>query len=229
MTAPEIIAFLRAKRNQHNIDGQRRFGITPSTEQLGLCMTELRALAKTHRRNHPLATRLWASGIHEARILAILVEDPSAVTKRQVEQWVRDLDSWDVCDQFCGEIMPYVPFAWEKALTWTESRKEFVKRAGFVTIARMAVRRKDLPDVPFLEFLPVVTREARDERNFVRKAVNWALRQIGKRSPNLRRAAIAESKTIAKIDSPAARWIARDALRELQAANPRQGLRRSTG
>jgi 3-methyladenine DNA glycosylase AlkD len=121
-----------------------------------------------------------------------------------------------VCDQFCGEIMPYVPFAWGKALAWTRRRGEFVKRAGFVTVARMAVRRKDLPDELFSSFFPIIRREATDERNFVRKAVNWALRQIGKRSPALRAAAITESLAIAKIDTSSARWIARDALRELR-------------
>lgn len=219
MSAEELVAILRSRRNLRNIAGQRRFGITPRTEQIGISMPELRALAKMHRRNHPLALALWESGVHEARILATLVDDPEKVTRRQTETWVRELDSWDVCDQFCGEIMPYVPFALEKAGEWTRRRADFVKRAGFVTIARMAVRRKDLPDDIFRQWLPVIRREATDDRNFVRKAVNWALRQIGKRSASLRKAAIAESLAIAKIGAPAARWIARDALRELRHGN----------
>ena len=214
--ATELIAHLRSLRNPANIAGQRRFGITPKTEHLGISIAVLRPLARPYRKNHALALELWASGIHEARILAALVEDPARATRAQVERWVRDFDSWDICDQVCGEVLPYVPFALEKALRWTERRAEFVKRAGFVLIARMAVRRKDLPDGIFLEFLPIIRREATDNRNFVRKAVNWALRQIGKRNPRLRRAAITESIAIAKIDSRAARWIAKDALRELQ-------------
>lgn len=216
MTAAALIARLRRRKNLLNVAGQRRFGITPKTEQLGISMPELRALARQERKNHALALQLWNTGVHEGRILAVLIEDPAAVTKLQAERWARSLDSWDLCDQFCGEIMPYVPFAVDLALAWTKRRSEFVKRAGFVTLARMAVRRKDLPDSVFLGFLPVVRREARDNRNFVRKAVNWALRQIGKRSPSLRRAAVAESNNISKLDFSSARWIAADALRELQ-------------
>lgn len=216
MTAAGLIADLRSRKNPVNIAGQRRFGITPETEQLGISMAELRPLAKAHRRNHRLALELWSSRIHEARILAALVEEPAKVTRAQAENWVHDFDSWDICDQVCGEVLPYVPFALEKARQWTERRAEFVKRAGFVLVARMAVRRKDLPDEVFASFLPIIHREATDDRNFVRKAVNWALRQIGKRNPVLLRAAVAEATAIAKIDSRAARWIARDALRELK-------------
>ena len=217
MTASELIAHLRSLRNPVNIAGQRRFGITPKTEHLGISIAALRPLARSYRKNHSLALALWASGIHEARILAALVEDPAKVTRAQATRWVRDFDSWDLCDQVCGEVFPYTPFAIERALQWTTRREEFVKRAGFVLMARMAVRRKDLPDAVFAEFLPIVRRDATDDRNFVKKAVNWALRQIGKRSPHLHRAAIAEAKAIAKIDSRAARWIAKDALRELNA------------
>jgi len=216
VTAPELIAHLRSLKNPVNIAGQRKFGITPQTEHLGISVAVLRPLARAHHKNHPLALSLWASGIHEARILAGLVEDATKTTRAQCERWARDFDSWDLCDQVCGEVFPYTPFAVEMALQWTDRRAEFVKRAGFVLIARMAVRRKDLPDALFIEFLPVLRREATDDRNFVRKAVNWALRQIGKRNPDLRRAALAEAEAIAKIDSRAARWIAKDALRELR-------------
>jgi len=216
VTASELIAHLRTLRNPVNIAGQRRFGIAPKTEHLGISIAVLRPLARPHRENHSLALELWASEIHEARILAALIEDPAKVSRAQANRWARDFDSWDICDQVCGEVFPYMPFAIEKALQWTTQRAEFVKRAGFVLMARAAVRRKDLPDDVFREFLPVIRRKATDDRNFVRKAVNWALRQIGKRSVSLRRAAITEAKAIAKIDSRAARWIAADALRELQ-------------
>ena len=220
MTASELIAHLRSLRNPVNIAGQRRFGITPKTEHLGISIAALRLLAKPYRKNHSLALALWASDIHEARILAALVEDPLRVTRAQANHWARDFDSWDICDQVCGEVFPYTPFAIEKARQWTARREEFVKRAGFVLMARMAVRRRDLPDAVFAGFLPIIHREATDDRNFVKKAVNWALRQIGKRSSSLQRAAITEAKAIAKIGSRAARWIAKDALRELQKPKP---------
>jgi 3-methyladenine DNA glycosylase AlkD len=215
-TAHKLIAQLRSLRNPVNIAGQRRFGITPKTEHLGISLAVLRPLARSYRKNHLLSLELWSSGIHEARILAALIEDPAQVNRGQANRWVRDFDSWDLCDQVCGEVFAYTPFAIEKARRWTKQRSEFVKRAGFVLMARMAVRREDLPDKVFIDFLPIIRREATDDRNFVRKAVNWALRQIGKRNPRLRRTAITESNTIAKIDSRAARWIAADALRELE-------------
>lgn len=219
-TAETLIAYLRSLRSPKDIEGQRRFGITPKTEHIGTRMEVLRKLARTHRTDHALALALWASGIHEARILAALVGDPACVTRKQMEAWSHDFDSWDVCDQVCGELFAYTPLALEMTLRWTKSPEEFVKRAGFVMMARMAVRRKDLPDSIFANWLPVLTREANDERNFVCKAVNWALRQIGKRSPVLRRAAIAEAKRILALNTRPARWIATDALRELALTKP---------
>ena len=219
-TAETLIAHLRSLRSPKDIEGQRRFGITPKTEHLGTRMGVLRQLARRHRRDHALALALWSSGIHEARILAALVGDPARVTRQQMNAWCRDFDSWDGCDQVCGELFVYTPFAQERALSWTKSSKEFMKRAGFVMMARLAVRRKDLLDGMFADWLPVLTREANDERNFVRKAVNWALRQIGKRSSGLRRASIAEAKKILALDTRSARWIATDALRELAPPPP---------
>lgn len=217
MTAAEIIARLRSLRNERNIAGQRRYGITPTKEQLGVSMPVLRALARSHRRNHTLATELWASEIHDARILAILIDDPGQVTRGQMERWTRGCDNWALTDACCCVLFDRTPFAIEKALAWSERRPEFVKRCGFVLMAGLAVHRKELSDEGFLRFLAAIRREATDERNFVKKAVNWALRQIGKRNPRLRRAAIAEAEKIRRISSPAARWIAADALRELRA------------
>ncbi|HZP60315.1 MAG TPA: DNA alkylation repair protein [Opitutaceae bacterium] len=214
MTAAELLAHLRSLRNERNIAGQRRFGITPAGEQLGISMSVLRAIAREHRRDHALAAELWASGIHDARLLAVLVEDAGQVTRGQMERWARACDNWAMTDACCA-LFDRTPFAMEKALAWSRRRAEFVKRCGFVLMAGLAVHRKELPDRVFVGFLPVIRREATDERNFVKKAVNWALRQIGKRNPRLRRAAIAESRRIRLIDSPAARWIANDALREL--------------
>lgn len=213
--ASEIVSLLRSRRNQRNIDGQRRFGISTKAEQLGVDTPTLRAIGRTHRRDHALAEELWATGIHDARALATLVEDPRLITRSQMDRWIRDADNWAITDA-TAFVFDRTEFAETKAHAWSRRQSEFVKRAAFSMMAGMAVHRKELPDEVFLRFLPVIRREATDERNFVRKAVNWALRQIGKRNPRLLRAAIGEARRIQKIDSRAARWIAADALRELQ-------------
>jgi 3-methyladenine DNA glycosylase AlkD len=213
--AGDIVARLRSLRSPRNIEGQRRFGIVSRSEQLGIAMPVLRKIARLHRRDHALALALWDGGIHDARVLATLVEDPKQVTRGQMERWVRDCDNWAATDALAF-LFYRTPFAEEKAHAWSARQAEFVKRTGFAIMAGMAVHRKELPDEIFFGFLPVIAREATDERNFVKKAVNWALRQIGKRNPRLCRAAIAEAKRIQKLDSRAARWIAADALRELR-------------
>jgi len=221
-TAADIVGHLRTLASPRDAAGQRRFGITPGGELLGIRAPVLRAIARQHRRDHALALALWATAVHEARIIAALIDDPRQVTRRQMEQWARASDNWAATDACCCVLFDRTPFAIEKAHAWSRRRAEFVKRCGFVLMAGLAVHRKELPDDVFLDFLPVIRREAADERNFVRKAVNWALRQIGKRNPQLRRAAIAEGRVIRKIDSPAARWIAADALRELERTKPRR-------
>ena len=213
--AAELIAYLRTLASPQDAEGQRRFGIKPGGELLGIRAPVLREIARAHRRDHALALDLWTSGIHEARIIATLVDDPKRVKQSQMERWVRDCDNWAATDACCCVLFDRTPYAIEKAHAWSRRRAEFVKRAGFVLMAGLAVHRKEIPDGVFLEFLPVIRREAADERNFVKKAVNWALRQIGKRNPQLCCAAIAEAKRIRRLDSPAARWIAADALREL--------------
>ena len=213
--AAAIVAGRRAQCSPHNVEGQRRFGITPKTEQLGLPLPVLRGIAREHRRNHALALALWDTRVHDARLIAAFMDDPKQVTRGQMEAWARDFDTWAIVDGVCCTLFNRTPFAEEKAYAWSKRRPEFTKRAGFVLMAGMVVHRKELPDATFLAFLPVLRREATDERHYVKKGVNWALRQIGKRNPRLRRAAIAEAKRIKKIDSPAARWIAADALREL--------------
>jgi 3-methyladenine DNA glycosylase AlkD len=215
MTAEELVSHLRSLGSAVNREGQRRFGITPQTEQLGIPIPALRKLARAHRRDHRLAAQLWKSAIHEARILAAFVDDPALVTRAQMNRWTAAFDSWDICDQVCGNLFDRTPFALEAARDWVKDEREFVRRAGFALMATAAVHRKDLPDKVFADFLPVIRAGSTDERNFVRKAVNWTLRQIGKRSPGLRTKTIAEARRIVKIDSRAARWIARDALREL--------------
>jgi len=210
----ELLDRLRARRCKRNIAGMRRFGIVTRHEQLGVDMTTLRALARPHRRNHELAVELWSTGVMEAMICATIIDDPKQITSTQMERWVREADSWNLTDGMAF-LFDRTALAEKKALAWSARRPEFIKRTGFSLMAGMAVHRKELPDGVFLDFLPVIRREASDERNFVKKAVNWALRQIGKRNPRLRRAAVAEARRILKLDTPAARWIARDALREL--------------
>ena len=209
-----LIAHLYSLRNDANVVGQAQFGIASKAERLGIAMPVLRELARSHRRNHALALELWASGIHDARVLATLVENPNQITRAQMDQWVRDADNWALTDALAF-LFDRTEFAEAKALAWSARKGEFVKRTGFAMMAGMAIHGKELPDEVFLRFLPVIAREATDERNFVKKAVNWALRQIGKRNPALRRAAMAEAQRIGKLDSRVARWIAADALREL--------------
>jgi 3-methyladenine DNA glycosylase AlkD len=215
-TAAEIVAHLRLRRSPRDIEGQRRYGIETRGEHLGIRAPVLRDIARRHRRDHALALELWITAVHEARIIATLIDDPRQVTRRQMERWIRDCDNWAVTDACCCVLFDRTPVAIEKARRWTTRKAEYVKRGGFVLMAGLAVHRKELSDEVFLEFLPVIRREATDERNFVKKAVNWALRQIGKRNPRLRRAAIATAKDIRKLDSRSARWIAADALRELE-------------
>lgn len=227
-TAEGILANLRSLADPANVEGMARFGIS-SAGTLGVSMPVLRGMARDVKRGlkretdarHALALDLWSSGVHEARILAALVDVPSLVSEDQAEAWVADLDSWDVCDQLCGNLLDKTPFAWRKASEWAGRDEEFVKRAGFVLMTQLAVHDKAAPDEAFLGFLPLVEREADDERNFVKKAVNWALRQIGKRNARLREAARETAERLTQRDSKAARWVARDALREFAKTPPR--------
>jgi 3-methyladenine DNA glycosylase AlkD len=210
----EMMQRLESLANPAKLAGMARFGIRPA-HALGTGMPALRELARGQR-DHALALRLWETGIHEARILAALVDIPAQVTPEQMEGWVQGFDSWDVCDQVCSSLFDRTPYAVEKALEWAERDEEFVRRAGFVLMAAMAVHNKKAPDTLFLPFLPVILRHSTDSRNFVKKAINWALRQIGKRSPSLYQPAIQTALQIGQIDSPTARWIAKDALHELE-------------
>jgi 3-methyladenine DNA glycosylase AlkD len=210
-----IIAELESQANPENVAGMARYGINP-VNTLGVSIPRLRAMAKRIGTDHEVALELWATGTHEARILAGLIDDPAKVTGEQLERWVKDFDSWDVCDQVCSNLFDKAPRAYSKAAAWSAREEEFVKRAGFVLMAVLAVHDKKAPDARLRAFLPLVERGAVDERKLVKKAVNWALRQIGKRNRSLNRAAIASAKRIGKMDSRAARWIAADALRELE-------------
>lgn len=193
-----------------------RFGIRPKTKVYGVTNADLRVLAKDIRRSHVLAFRLWRSGVHEARILASIVDEVEKVTERQMDQWVKDFDSWDVCDQVCMNLFWQTPFAHKKAIEWSKRKPEFEKRSGFALMAVLAWKDKSATDAMFKKFFPLIKEESIDERNFVRKAVNWALRQIGKRNKNLNLLAIKAAKEIKNINSKSAQWIASDAIRELE-------------
>ena len=206
------------------LSGMARYGI--ATERaFGITVTQLRGYARTLGRDQELAAELWDSGVHEARLLATMVAEPALVTEVQVDAWIRDVDSWDLCDGLCGNLVDRTPFALDKVVEWTARDEEFVKRAGFALIAWMAVHRKDLNDGCFEAFLLTIREGSTDERNYVKKAVNWALRQIGKRSEGLNRRSIETARDIQRMDSRAARWIATDALRELTSEPVQERLR----
>ena len=231
MSTPErlnaVMDELAAKASEESRAGMARYGINV-TDAFGVSVPELRRMAKVLGTDHELALALWDTGNHEARTLASMVDDPAAVTEVQMEQWAADFDSWDVCDQVTSNLFDKTPFAYEKVGEWSAAEDEWVKRAAFATAAALAVQDKKAPDERFLAILELVRREAGDGRNFVKKAVNWALRNIGKRNLVLHAAAIdtaemilAAAHALAAADrrDPAARsarWVARDALRELR-------------
>jgi 3-methyladenine DNA glycosylase AlkD len=210
-----LIESLRAQANPANVAGMARYGINPAGT-LGVPVHVLRRMAKECGRGHALAEQLWSSGIHEARILATLVDEPALVTARQMDRWARDIDSWDVCDHACHNLFRDSPRAFAKAAQWARVRREFVRRAGFSLMAGLAVKAKDADDEQFAAFLPLIAEAASDDRNMVKKAVNWALRNVGKRNRRLHKLAIAAAEEIREQDSRTARWIAADALRELR-------------
>jgi 3-methyladenine DNA glycosylase AlkD len=211
-----VMAGLKAKADPSQKEGMARYGIATDTALGGITLPTIRAMAKGIGKDHQLALALWSTGVHEARLLAPMIDDPALVTEEQAEAWVGDFRSWDVCDQCCSNLLDKTPFAYPKVVEWTYREEEFVKRAGFVLMATLAVHDKKAPDRTFLEMLPIIEEGAADERNFVKKAVNWALRQIGKRNLALNAAAVEAAERIAEQESRAARWVANDALRELR-------------
>lgn len=214
MEASDVLKELKSQQNPHNVAGMARFGINPDNTY-GIPIPVVRKMAARIGKDHQLALALWKSGIHEARILAGMVDDSWQVTETQMEAWVKEFDSWDVCDQVCMNLFDKTTVAYQKAIEWSGRKEEFVKRAGFALMACLAVHDKSAPESKFVQFFPYIKGAATDERNFVKKAVNWALRQIGKRNESLRQAAIKTAQEIQKFDSKAAKWIAGDALREL--------------
>jgi 3-methyladenine DNA glycosylase AlkD len=213
MTAKKIIAGLKEQGNQENREGMARFGIV-TENALGVGMVPLRDLAKTIKKNSPLAKDLWKSGIHEARILACLIEDPKEVTEEQMEEWVKEFNSWDLCDQCCMNLFRKTKLAHKKAHEWAKREEEYIRRAGFALMATLSVHDK-CDDAEIEKFLEPIVKASTDERNFVKKAVNWALRQVGKRNMFLREKALEASEEILKLNSKSGNWIAKDAVKEL--------------
>lgn len=219
MKVKEIVNKLQSLENPANIAGMARFGIV-TKKAFGVSAPVLKNLAREIKKQaenrHALALELWASGIHEARAVAYLIDDPKQVTEAQMDAWAADFDNWAICDSTCGHLFSRTPYAYEKAFQWSACEEEFVKRAGIVLMAWLAVHDKKTDDSTIARFLPVLESCADDERNFVKKAVNWSLRQIGKRNLNLNNLAIETAERIRARNTRAARWIAADALRELK-------------
>jgi 3-methyladenine DNA glycosylase AlkD len=227
MQDTEILKRFNSLSNPKAVAGMAKYGINPENAY-GISIPDLRRIARDVGRNHELAERLWSSGIHEARILACMIDDPKDVSEQQLERWVGDFDSWDVCDQCCNKLFIKTAFAYQKAVEWTTRDEEYVKRAGFVLMAQLAVHDKEAHDNQFERFFPTIKREAADNRNFVKKAVNWALRQIGKRNVVLNKKAVKVAEEIHSIDSRSATWIATDALRELTSHSVRKRLNKKS-
>ena len=215
MNADQIIVQLKSQADPAAVEGMARYGINPDNT-LGISIPTLRGMAREIGKDHQLAGELWNSGIHEARILASIIDDPNQVTEEQMERWVADFDSWDVCDQVCSNLFDKTTFAYQKAIEWSGDEAEFIKRAGFALMAALAVHDKQAGDERFEPFFPIIVRQATDGRNYVKKAVSWALRNIGKRNRHLNTRAIEVARKIEQKDSKVARWIANDALKELK-------------
>ena len=220
----DVLDKLQSKARPEQLKGMAKYGMTVE-QRLGVSVPDMRKLAKEIGRDHKLALDLWRTGIAEARIVAALVGEPDKLTEEQMEDWVKGINSWDVCDQVCMNLFEKNQLAWKKIVDWSEREEEFVKRTAFSLIACLAWHDKKASDEKFIELLPVIIRESTDERNFVKKAVNWALRNIGKRNLNLNGAAINAAKEIQRLDSKAARWIASDAIRELESESIQKRLK----
>jgi 3-methyladenine DNA glycosylase AlkD len=221
----DVLDKLQSKAQPEQLKGMAKYGMTVE-QRLGVSVPDMRKLAKEIGKDHKLALDLWRTGVAEARIVAGMVGDPAKLTEEQIEEWVKGINSWDVCDQVCMNLFEKNQLAWKKIVDWSEREEEFVKRTAFSLIACLAWHDKKANDEKFIELLPVIMRGATDERNFVKKAVNWALRNIGKRNLKLNEAAINTAKEIQRLDSKAARWIAADAIRELESDAIQSKLRR---
>jgi 3-methyladenine DNA glycosylase AlkD len=211
----DILKRLRAAGSAANVVGMARYGIRPA-KAYGVATPVIRSIAKELRNNPDLASALWSTNVLEARMLATMIADPLQIPEEEVERWVREFDCWSVCDSACIGLLWKTPFAWRKVLEWSRREPEYERRAAFALLAGLAVHDKKASDKQFRAALRLISKAAGDERNFVKKAVNWALRQIGKRNTGLREAAIDTAESLIATESRSARWIGHDALRELR-------------
>lgn len=211
------LKWLKSRSSRKTLDGMARYAI-PSEHAYGVAMKDIKALGKTLGTNHPLAVALWATGVYEARMLASFVGDPDSLTPAQMDAWCREFDNWAFCDAMSFNLFDRSPHAWAKANEWSSRRREFEKRTAFALLWSLTVHDKSAPDERFIRGLAIIEREADDQRNFVSKAVNMALRAIGKRNRALNRAAVAAARRLAGADGATARWVGKDALRELTSA-----------
>jgi len=226
MTVPQIIAWLERKGSRKNRGGMARYAIV-ADKVFGVSVADIRTLAKSIGRDHALALALWKTGWYEARMLTAFVDEPDRVTPAQMDRWAGDFDNWAICDTLCFHLFDRTPHAWQKIRAWSTRKEEFVKRAAFALMAGVALHVKQSPDRPFLRGLALIERAAGDERNFVRKGVSWALRSVGSRSAALHQPSVALAKRLAASSDAAARWIGRDALRDLTRPMVRRKLARS--
>ncbi len=208
------LAWLKRHGTKKHRDGYARYGIV-ADKAFGVPMADIQRLGKRLGPNHELAAALWETGWYEARLLTSYIDEPARVTSRQMDRWCRDFDNWGICDTVCFCLFDRTPHAWAKIAKWSGSREEFVKRAAFALLASLALHDKTTPDGPFLASLPLIERAAADERNFVKKGVSWALRGVGRRNPALKAAAVTVAGRLAASTEPAARWVGKDALRDL--------------
>jgi 3-methyladenine DNA glycosylase AlkD len=217
----DALAELKHRGSKAGRDGMARYGL-PSDKAFGVSVKEIQAVAKRLGKSHTLAGALWKSGWHEARMLACYVDDPALVTPAQMDAWCRDFDNWGICDTVCFVLFDRTPHAWKKVDAWARRNDEFERRAAFALLWGLTVHDKDAPDARYIHGLKLVEKAARDERHFVKKAVNMALRAIGKRNAALHAEALASAKRLAVATSESARWVGRDALRELSSASVRR-------
>ena len=225
VSVEDVLEMLKRNADSSQLNGMAKYGMTIE-RRLGVAVPYMRKMAKEIGKDHELAIDLWKTGIAEARILASMIDDPGKLTGEQMDSWVKDFNSWDICDQVCMNLFEKVPYAWSKIIDWSEREEEFVRRAAFALLACLAWHDKKATDEQLIKLLPLIIAGAIDERNFVKKAVSWALRNIGKRSPILNKAAITTAHEISKIDSKAARWVASNTIRELESEALQSRLKR---
>jgi 3-methyladenine DNA glycosylase AlkD len=215
MTVTEALAWLERRGSRKNVEGMRRYGIV-ARKAYGVSMRDLRQLARAFGQNHRAADALWKTGWYEARALVAFIGDPARLTPAQMDRWARDFDNWAICDTLCFHLFDRSPHAWTKIRAWSTHRDEFVRRAAFALLASVALHDKTAPDAPFARSLRLIERAASDERNFVKKAVSWALRAIGRRNKSLHRKSVQLAEKLAQSDDATERWVGKDVLRDLR-------------